>query len=193
MKPLALIAAIALSWTVAAQDAKPATSEVDALLLAIAEINWFENVRHLKLTDMQLDKLMAANKKARERENEQFKAEAKDLLALKEDVEKARQQAIAGHPAPQGLLNRLKELEKKAAEDRKALRVKAVKELATELRPIFTDEQFAEMARKSKEVLKEQKFNVEGSEDVQLYWFYVEHVFLPELAVEMMKKLKDHN
>ncbi|NUL82761.1 MAG: hypothetical protein HUU60_08585 [Armatimonadetes bacterium] len=193
MKPLALIAAVSLFWTVAAQDAKPATSEVDALLVAIAEIHWFENVRHLKLTDVQLDKLMAANKKARERENEQFKAEAKDLLALKEDVEKARQQAIAGRPAPQGLLNRLKELEKKAAEDRKALRVKAVKELATELRPIFTDEQFAEMARKSKEVLKEQKFNVEGSEDVQLYWFYVEHVFLPELAVEMMKKLKDHN
>lgn len=193
MKPLALIAAVSLFWTIAAQDAKPATSEVDALLVAIAEINWFENVRHLKLTDVQLDKLMAANKKARERENEQFKAEAKDLLALKEDVEKARQQAIAGRPAPQGLLNRLKELEKKAAEDRKALRVKAVKELATELRPIFTDEQFAEMARKSKEVLKEQKFNVEGSEDVQLYWFYVEHVFLPELAVEMMKKLKDHN
>ena len=68
-----------------------------------------------------------------------------------------------------------------------------VSEVATELKPTFTDEQFQYMVKRSKEVLEAARVDVAQLKDDQLYALFVESVFLDPRAPELLKEWQRKN
>ena len=87
----------------------------------------------------------------------------------------------------------IKRLETDAAQKRRQLRAQVVSEVATELKPTFTDEQFQYMVKRSKEVLESARVDVSQLKDDQLYALFVENVFLDPRAPELLKEWQRKN
>lgn len=192
-----LVAVFSAMLMASAQESpqKPTTpqqekADLERLLLALAEINWFYNVQPLKLSSEQVAKLIEANKKAFSRLEELFQTEAKELKAQREEILRVREEAAKGKPVPKEFIDKIKELEKKAIKRRQELRLEVVRGIGKELKPIFTEEQLQYMVKRGKEVLTEMKFSTEGIKEDQLYWFFVENVFLTEQASTLLKELQ---
>lgn len=168
--------------------AAPQTAEIENLLLALAEINWLNNVNPLKLTPEQCDKLMEANQRAKKRLEQIFQEEAKELLTHKETIRKMRDEAREGKAVPKSFIDQMSELEKKSAQRRLQLRLDVVRGIGNELKPIFTKEQMEYIHKRSREVLKEMK--IEKADDDQAYWFFFENVLLTDAASVLLKELK---
>jgi type II secretory pathway predicted ATPase ExeA len=172
-------------------NASPA--EIDQLLMALTDINWFHNVRPLNLTAEQVDRLLAAHEKAFKRLEEMVQQEAKELRNRKDEILRVREDASRGKSVPKEFIEAMRQLEQEFIRRRQEFRARIIREIATELKPRFTDEQMDYMVKRSQEVLQASKVNTEKLERDQLFMFFVEHVFLNERTPTLLKEWKQKN
>ncbi len=190
---------VAVLVTIQAQE-KPSsgasatqTADIDQLLIALSDINWFHNVRPLNLTAEQIDRLLIAHEKAFKQLNELVQQEAQVLRNRKDEILRVREDASRGKSVPKEFIEAMRQLETDAARRRQQLRAKVIAEISTELKPRFTDEQMDYMVKRSREVLQASKVDTEKMERDQLYMFFVENVFLTERTPTLLKEWKQKN
>jgi hypothetical protein len=190
-----LILAIACGLTlgVPQQASTPTLSEVDQLLLALSDITWFNNIRPLNLTKPQIERLIPAHERAYKQLERLIQEEAKELRNRKDEILRIREDTSRGKSLPKEFLETIKRLETDAAQKRRQLRAQVVSEVATELKPTFTDEQFQYMVKRSKEVLESARVDVSQLKDEQLYALFIESVFLDPRAPELLKEWQRKN
>ncbi|MEN3001398.1 MAG: hypothetical protein ABDI19_06105 [Armatimonadota bacterium] len=192
---VALIGVAFVATRAQEKTANPATAqaEIDQLLTALVDINWFHNVRLLNLTAEQVDRLLAAHEKAFKQLDELIQQEAKALRQRKDEILRVREEASRGKSVPKEFIEAMRQIEQDAAHRRRELRTKVVAEIGTELKPRFTEEQMEYMIKRSREVLQANRVNPEKMERDQLYMFFVEHVFLIERAPILLREWKQKN
>jgi hypothetical protein len=195
MRRIGLILAIAcgLVLGVPQQASTPTLSEVDQLLLALSDITWFNNIRPLNLTKTQIERLIPAHERAYKQLERLIQEEAKELRNRKDEILRIREDTSRGKSLPKEFLETIKRLETDAAQKRRQLRAQVVSEVATELKPTFTDEQFQYMVKRSKEVLEAARVEVSQLKDDQLYALFIENVFLDPRAPELLKEWQRKN
>jgi len=195
MRRIGLILAIACGLTlgVPQQASTPTLSEVDQLLLALSDITWFNNIRPLNLTKTQIERLISAHERAYKQLERLIQEEAKELRNRKDEILRIREETSRGKSLPKEFLETIKRLETDAAQKRRQLRAQVVSEVATELKPTFTDEQFQYMVKRSKEVLEAARVDVAQLKDDQLYALFIESVFLDPRAPELLKEWQRKN
>jgi phosphoenolpyruvate-protein kinase (PTS system EI component) len=195
MRRIGLILAIAFGLTmgVPQQASTPTLSEVDQLLLALSDITWFNNIRPLNLTKPQIERLIPAHERAYKQLERLVQEEAKELRNRKDEILRIREDTARGKSLPKEFLETIKRLETDAAQKRRQLRAQVVSEVATELKPTFTDEQFQYMVKRSKEVLEAARVDVAQLKDDQLYALFIESVFLDPRAPELLKEWQRKN
>jgi phosphoenolpyruvate-protein kinase (PTS system EI component) len=195
MRRIGLILAIACGLTlgVPQQANAPTLSEVDQLLLALSDITWFNNIRPLNLTKTQIERLIPAHERAYKQLERLIQEEAKELRNRKDEILRIREDTARGKSLPKEFLETIKRLETDAAQKRRQLRAQVVSEVATELKPTFTDEQFQYMVKRSKEVLEAARVDVAQLKDDQLYALFIESVFLDPRAPELLKEWQRKN
>jgi hypothetical protein len=195
MRRIGLILAIACGLTlgVPQQASTPTLSEVDQLLLALSDITWFHNIRPLNLTKPQIERLIPAHERAYKQLERLIQEEAKELRNRKDEILRIREETSRGKSLPKEFLETIKRLETDAAQKRRQLRAQVVSEVASELKPHFTDEQFQYMVKRSKEVLESARVDVSQLKDDQLYALFVENVFLDPRAPELLKEWQRKN
>jgi hypothetical protein len=195
MRRIGLILAIAFGLTmgVPQQASTPTLSEVDQLLLALSDITWFNNIRPLNLTKPQIERLIPAHERAYKQLERLIQEEAKELRNRKDEILRIREDTARGKSLPKEFLETIKRLETDAAQKRRQLRAQVVSEVATELKPTFTDEQFQYMVKRSKEVLEAARVDVAQLKDDQLYALFIESVFLDPRAPELLKEWQRKN
>jgi hypothetical protein len=195
MRRIVLILAIAcgLVLGVPQQASTPTLSEVDQLLLALSDITWFHNIRPLNLTKPQIERLIPAHERAYKQLERLIQEEAKELRNRKDEILRIREETSRGKSLPKEFLETIKRLETEAAQKRRQLRAQVVSEVASELKPHFTDEQFQYMVKRSKEVLESARVDVSQLKDDQLYALFVENVFLDPRAPELLKEWQRKN
>ena len=195
MRRIGLILAIACGLTlgVPQQASTPTLSEVDQLLLALSDITWFNNIRPLNLTKTQIERLIPVHERAYKQLERLIQEEAKELRNRKDEILRIREDTSRGKSLPKEFLETIKRLETDAAQKRRQLRAQVVSEVATELKPTFTDEQFQYMVKRSKEVLESARVDVSQLKDDQLYALFVENVFLDPRAPELLKEWQRKN
>jgi phosphoenolpyruvate-protein kinase (PTS system EI component) len=195
MRRIGLILAIACGLTlgVPQQASTPTLSEVDQLLLALSDITWFNNIRPLNLTKTQIERLISAHERAYKQLERLIQEEAKELRNRKDEILRIREETSRGKSLPKEFLETIKRLETDAAQKRRQLRAQVVSEVASELKPHFTDEQFQYMVKRSKEVLESARVDVSQLKDDQLYALFVENVFLDSRAPELLKEWQRKN
>lgn len=195
MRRIGLILAIAFGLTmgVPQQASTPTLSEVDQLLLALSDITWFNNIRPLNLTKTQIERLIPAHERAYKQLERLIQEEAKELRNRKDEILRIREDTSRGKSLPKEFLETIKRLETDAAQKRRQLRAQVVSEVATELKPTFTDEQFQYMVKRSKEALEAARVDVAQLKDDQLYALFIESVFLDPRAPELLKEWQRKN
>jgi hypothetical protein len=195
MRRIGLILAIACGLTlgVPQQASTPTLSEVDQLLLALSDITWFNNIRPLNLTKTQIERLIPVHERAYKQLERLIQEEAKELRNRKDEILRIREDTSRGKSLPKEFLETIKRLETDAAQKRRQLRAQVVSEVATELKPNFTDEQFQYMVKRSKEVLEAARVDVAQLKDDQLYALFIESVFLDPRAPELLKEWQRKN
>jgi len=195
MRRIGLILAIACGLTlgVPQQASTPTLSEVDQLLLALSDITWFNNIRPLNLTKAQIERLISVHERAYKQLERLIQEEAKELRNRKDEILRIREDTSRGKSLPKEFLETIKRLETDAAQKRRQLRAQVVSEVATELKPTFTDEQFQYMVKRSKEVLEAARVDVAQLKDDQLYALFIESVFLDPRAPELLKEWQRKN
>jgi len=195
MRRIGLIMALACGLTlgIPQQANTPTLSEVDQLLLALSDITWFHNIRPLNLTKSQIERLIPIHERAYKQLERLIQEEAKELRNRKDEILKIREDTARGKSLPKEFLETIKRLETDAAQKRRQLRAQVVSEVATELKPHFTDEQFQYMVKRSKEVLESARVDVTQLKDDQLYALFVENVFLDPRAPELLKEWRQKN
>lgn len=195
MRRIGLILAIAFGLTmgVPQQASTPTLSEVDQLLLALSDITWFNNIRPLNLTKTQIERLIPVHERAYKQLERLIQEEAKELRNRKDEILRIREDTSRGKSLPKEFLETIKRLETDAAQKRRQLRAQVVSEVATELKPTFTDEQFQYMVKRSKEVLEAARVDVAQLKDDQLYALFIESVFLDPRAPELLKEWQRKN
>ena len=195
MRRIGLILAIAFGLTmgVPQQASTPTLSEVDQLLLALSDITWFNNIRPLNLTKTQIERLIPAHERAYKQLERLIQEEAKEMRNRKDEILRIREDTARGKSLPKEFLETIKRLETDAAQKRRQLRAQVVSEVATELKPIFTDEQFQFMVKRSKEALEAARVEVSQLKDDQLYALFIENVFLDPRAPELLKEWQRKN
>jgi hypothetical protein len=195
MRRIGLIMALACGLTlgVPQQANAPTLSEVDQLLLALSDITWFNNIRPLNLTKTQIERLIPAHERAYKQLERLIQEEAKELRNRKDEILRIREETSRGKSLPKEFLETIKRLETDAAQKRRQLRAQVVSEVATELKPTFTDEQFQYMVKRSKEVLEAARVEVSQLKDDQLYALFIENVFLDPRAPELLKEWQRKN
>lgn len=195
MRRIGLIMAMAcgLVLGVPQQASTPTLSEVDQLLLALSDITWFNNIRPLNLTKAQIERLIPAHERAYKQLERLIQEEAKELRNRKDEILRIREDTSRGKSLPKEFLETIKRLETDAAQKRRQLRAQVVSEVATELKPTFTDEQFQYMVKRSKEVLEAARVDVAQLKDDQLYALFIESVFLDPRAPELLKEWQRKN
>jgi len=195
MRRIGLIMAMAcgLMLGVPQQASTPTLSEVDQLLLALSDITWFNNIRPLNLTKTQIERLIPAHERAYKQLERLVQEEAKELRNRKDEIMRIREDTSRGKSLPKEFLETIKRLETDAAQKRRQLRAQVVSEVATELKPTFTDEQFQYMVKRSKEVLEAARVDVAQLKDDQLYALFLESVFLDPRAPELLKEWQRKN
>jgi hypothetical protein len=195
MRRIGLITALACGLTlgVPQQANTPTPSEVDQLLLALSDITWFHNIRPLNLTKAQIERLIPLHERAYKQLERLIQEEAKELRNRKDEILRIREDTARGKSLPKEFLETIKRLETDAAQKRRQLRAQVVSEVATELKPTFTDEQFQYMVKRSKEVLETARVDVSQLKDDQLYALFIESVFLDLRAPELLKEWQRKN
>lgn len=195
MRRIGLIVAIAcgLVLGIPQQASTPTLSEVDQLLLALSDITWFNNIRPLNLTKPQIERLIPLHERAYKQLERLIQEEAKELRNRKDEIMRIREDTARGKSLPKEFLETIKRLESDAAQKRRQLRAQVVSEVATELKPNFTEEQFQYMVKRSKEVLESARVDVSQLKDDQLYALFVENVFLDARAPELLKEWQRKN
>ncbi|MDW8107696.1 MAG: hypothetical protein RMK45_09500 [Armatimonadota bacterium] len=182
-----------LLWAMPQQANAPAPSEVDQLLLALYDINWFNNVRPLNLTKSQIERLIPLHERAYKQLEQLMQEEAKELRNRKDEILRIREETSRGKSLPKEFLETIKRLETEAAQKRRQLRARVVSEVATELKPRFTEEQILYMVKRSKEVLESMRVDTSQLKDDQLYALFVENVFLEARAPELLREWRSKN
>lgn len=195
MRRIGLIVAIACGLTlgIPQQASTPTLSEVDQILLALSDITWFNNIRPLNLTKPQIERLIPLHERAYKQLERLIQEEAKELRNRKDEIMRIREDIARGKSLPKEFLETIKRLESDAAQKRRQLRAQVISEVATELKPNFTEEQFQYMVKRSKEVLETARVDVTQLKDEQLYALFVENVFLDARAPELLKEWQRKN
>ena len=179
--------------TLRAQQTPPAPSEVAQLLLALADITWFNNIRPLNLTREQIDRLLKAHERAYKQLEDLIRQEATELRNRKDEIMRVREEVSRGKSLPKEFQETIRRLEQDAAQKRRQLRNQVITTIATELKPHFTDEQMDYMVKRSKEVLDAARVDTSKLEKDQLYMFFVENVFLVDRAPVLLKEWQEKN
>jgi len=190
---LVFVIACGLAFGVPQQANTPTLSEVDQLLLALSDITWFNNIRPLNLTKPQIERLIPVHERAYKQLERLIQEEAKELRNRKEEILKIREDTSRGKSLPKEFQETIKRLESDAAQKRRQLRAQVVSEVATELKPYFTEEQMSYMVKRSKEVLESARVDVSQLKDDQLYALFVESVFLDARAPELLREWRRKN
>jgi hypothetical protein len=195
MRRMGLILAIVCGWTfgIPQQSNTPTLSEVDQLLLALSDITWFNNVRPLNLTKPQIERLIPVHERAYKQLERLIQEEAKELRNRKDEILRIREDTSRGKSLPKEFQETIKRLESDAAQKRRQLRAQVISEVATELKPHFTEEQMNYMVKRSKEVLEAARVDVSQLKDDQLYALFVESVFLDSRAPELLREWRRKN
>ncbi|MCS7300745.1 MAG: hypothetical protein NZ556_04230 [Fimbriimonadales bacterium] len=195
MRRISWVLAIAggLAFGLPQQANTPTLSEVDQLLLALADITWFNNIRPLNLTKPQIERLIPVHERAYKQLERLIQEEAKELRNRKEEILKIREDTARGKSLPKEFLETVKRLETDAAQKRRQLRAQVVSEVATELKPHFTEEQISYMVKRAREVLEASRVDVSQLKDDQLYALFVEQVFLDARAPALLKEWRSKN
>ncbi len=175
------------------QSNTPTLSEVDQLLLALSDITWFNNIRPLNLTKSQIERLIPVHERAYKQLEQLIQEEAKELRNRKDEILRIREDTSRGKSLPKEFQDTIKRLESDAAQKRRQLRARVVSEVATELKPHFTEEQIGYMVKRSKEVLEATRVDVSQLKDDQLYALFVENVFLDSRAPELLHEWRRKN
>ncbi len=175
------------------QATPPPPSEVDQLLTALADITWFNNIRPLKLTAPQIERLIETHKRAYQRLESLIKEEARELRNRKDEILRVREDTSRGKSLPKEFQETIKRLESEAGQKRRQLRAQVVSEVATELKSRFTEEQMDYMVKRSKEVLESARVDVSQLTNDQLYALFVENVLLDPRAPELLNEWKAKN
>lgn len=189
--PLAIVCGLMLG--VPQQSNTPTLSEVDQLLLALSDITWFNNIRPLNLTKPQIERLIPVHERAYKQLEQLIQDEAKELRNRKDEILRIREDTSRGKSLPKEFQETIKRLESDAAQKRRQLRARVVSEVATELKPHFTEEQINYMVKRSKEVLEAARVDVSQLKDDQLYALFVENVFLDSRAPELLREWRRKN
>jgi hypothetical protein len=190
---LTLAIVCGLMFGIPQQSNTPTLSEVDQLLLALSDITWFNNVRPLNLTKPQIERLIPVHERAYKQLERLIQEEAKELRNRKEEILRIREDTSRGKSLPKEFQETIKRLESDAAQKRRQLRAQIVSEVATELKPHFTEEQMRYMVKRSKEVLEAARVDVSQLKDDQLYALFVESVFLDSRAPELLREWRRKN
>lgn len=195
MRRMGLILAIVCGLTlgIPQQSNTPTLSEVDQLLLALSDITWFNNIRPLNLTKPQIERLIPVHERAYKQLEQLIQEEAKELRNRKDEILRIREETSRGKSLPKEFQETIKRLESDAAQKRRQLRARVVSEVATELKPHFTEEQMGYMVKRSKEVLEAARVDVSQLKDDQLYALFVENVFLDSRAPELLREWRRKN
>lgn len=195
MRRMGLILAIVcgLMFGIPQQSNTPTLSEVDQLLLALSDITWFNNVRPLNLTKPQIERLIPVHERAYKQLERLIQEEAKELRNRKEEILRIREDTSRGKSLPKEFQETIKRLESDAAQKRRQLRAQVINEVATELKPHFTEEQMSYMVKRSKEVLEAARVDVSQLKDDQFYALFVESVFLDSRAPELLREWRRKN
>lgn len=195
MKRIGLAALLTgvLAFGMPQQAGTPTLSEVDRLLLALSDITWFNNIRPLNLTKQQIERLIPVHERAYKQVERLVQEEAKELRNRKDEILRVREEVARGKSLPKEFLETIKRLESDAAQKRRLLRAQVVSEVATELKPHFTEEQIRYMVKRAKEVLEAMRVDVSTLKDDQLYALFVEQVFLDARAPELLKEWRSKN
>ncbi|MDM7460833.1 MAG: hypothetical protein P3X24_004175 [bacterium] len=195
MRRISWVVAIAcgLAFGLTQQASTPTLSEVDQLLLALSDITWFNNIRPLNLTKPQIERLTATHARAYQQLERLIQEEAKELRNRKEEILKIREDTSRGKSLPKEFLETIKRLETDAAQKRRQLRTQVVSEIATELKPHFTEEQMQYMIKRSKEALEAARVDVSQIKDDSLYALFVETVLLDPRAPDLLKEWQTKN
>jgi predicted nucleic acid-binding protein len=175
------------------QSNTPTLSEVDQLLLALSDITWFNNIRPLNLTKSQIERLIPVHERAYKQLEQLIQEEAKELRNRKDEILRIREDTSRGKSLPKEFQDTIKRLESDAAQKRRQLRARVVSEVATELKPHFTEEQIGYMVKRSKEVLEATRVDISQLKDDQLYALFVENVFLDSRAPELLHEWRRKN
>lgn len=175
------------------QSNTPTLSEVDQLLLALSDITWFNNIRPLNLTKPQIERLIPVHERAYKQLEQLIQEEAKELRNRKDEILRIREDTSRGKSLPKEFQETIKRLESDAAQKRRQLRARVISEVATELKPHFTEEQMRYMVKRSKEVLEAARVDVSQLKDDQLYALFVETVFLDSRAPELLREWRRKN
>ncbi|MCS7064871.1 MAG: hypothetical protein NZL85_01210 [Fimbriimonadales bacterium] len=189
----ALIAIQAQEKSVGGGAPTTQATEIDQLLTALVDINWFHNVRPLNLTSEQIDRLLAVHEKAFKQLNDIVQQEAQTLRNRKEEILRVREDASRGKSVPKEFIEAMRQIEQDATRRRKELRARVIAEIGAELKPRFTEEQMDYMVKRSREVLQASGVNIEKLERDQLYMFFVENVFLIERAPVLFREWRQKN
>ncbi|MCS6923184.1 MAG: hypothetical protein NZM10_02280 [Fimbriimonadales bacterium] len=195
MKRIGLAALLTgvLAFGMPQQAGTPTLSEVDRLLLALSDITWFNNIRPLNLTKQQIERLIPVHERAYKQVERLIQEEAKELRNRKDEILRVREEVARGKSLPKEFMETIKRLESDAAQKRRQLRAQVVSEVATELKPHFTEEQIRYMVKRAKEVLEAMRVDVSTLNEDQLYALFVEQVFLDARAPELLKEWRSKN
>ncbi|MCS7190694.1 MAG: hypothetical protein NZ843_03715 [Fimbriimonadales bacterium] len=195
MKRIGLAALLTgvLAFGMPQQAGTPTLSEVDRLLLALSDITWFNNIRPLNLTKQQIERLIPVHERAYKQVERLIQEEAKELRNRKDEILRVREEVARGKSLPKEFMETIKRLESDAAQKRRQLRAQVVSEVATELKPHFTEEQIRYMVKRAKEVLEAMRVDVSTLKEDQLYALFVEQVFLDARAPELLKEWRSKN
>ncbi len=174
-------------------DSGAKTSEVDQLLLALYDINWFNNIRPLNLTREQIDRLLKTHENAYKQLEEQIQQEAKELRNRKDEILRVREDTSRGKSVPKEFLETMRRLEQDALQKRRSLRTQLINSVSSELKPYFTPEQMEYMVKRSKEVLDSAGIDTSQLKEEQLFALFVENVFLAERAPILLKEWRTKN
>ncbi|MDW8107511.1 MAG: hypothetical protein RMK45_08535 [Armatimonadota bacterium] len=193
-RAVVLISAVGIMlWAMPQQANAPAPSEVDQLLVALYDITWFNNIRPLNLTKSQIERLIPLHERAYKQLEQLMQEEAKELRNRKDEILRIREETSRGKSLPKEFLETIKRLETEAAQKRRQLRARVVSEVASELKPHFTEEQIQYMVKRSKEVLESMRVDISQLKDDQLYALFVENVFLEARAPELLREWRSKN
>ena len=175
---------------------KPAeTIGVDPLLEALDDIRMLDTLYVLKLEKKQILGILKTLDVQRATVKKMEADEAKDLIALKDDILKQRKASLNGTAANEVFYKKLDAFYIKSDKVREVAFTKAVKDI----KELLSEEQKKQIVKLIQQSLKNSKdLDKKEVTDFQLYWFYVDlflsppHIdtLLQELSVITPEKVK---
>ncbi|MEI6513955.1 MAG: hypothetical protein WCO51_11890 [bacterium] len=170
---------------------KPAeTIGVDPLLEALDDIRMLDTLYVLKLEKKQILGILKTLDVQRATAKKMEADEAKDLIALKDDILKQRKASLNGTAADEKFYKKVSSIFVKSSDIRKDIGSKAIKTATKDILVLLNEDQKKIMLESSRQTLKDLKDPGEPkATDDQLYWYYIENVLIPPRVYTLLQEL----